>query len=167
MTPEKEVQNAIISYFKNLRDKGIDNYVERRQAGGFSYKIGLPDLWVIIQGRHIEIEVKQANGNLRATQEKWAKRFEQLGVIYICAKSVDDVKDVIDILINTSPQLRCKYCGCTKITFNSVATHIGAYCVNCGKWIKWVKQNEVTQYFGQEQNNVDVKQNDNIDLPWT
>ena len=48
MTPEKEIQNSIMSYFKKLKASGIDNYVERRQAGGFAYKMGLPDLWVVI-----------------------------------------------------------------------------------------------------------------------
>lgn len=98
MTPEKEVQNAIINYFKKLNDSGIKNYVERRQAGGFSYKMGLPDLWVTIFGKHIEIEVKRPNGKLRATQQKWEKRFKELGAIYLCADSVIDVIDLIEKL---------------------------------------------------------------------
>lgn len=95
MTPEKEVQNAIMNYFDKLKQLGINNYVERRQAGGFAYKLGLPDLFVVIFGLHIEIEVKQPGGEVRATQEKWARRFTELGAHYICADSVDTVKKYI------------------------------------------------------------------------
>ena len=98
MTPEKEVQNQIVAYFKRLNDAGINNYVERRQAGGFSYKMGLPDLFVVIFGKHIEIEVKQPGGQPRATQEKWARRFTEMGAIYLCADSVIDVIDLIEKL---------------------------------------------------------------------
>ena len=96
MTPEKRIQNAIIAYFKKLKAAGIDNYVERRQAGGFAYKMGLPDLWVCIFGKHIEIEVKRPGGQLRATQEKWATRFVEMGAEYICADSVQDVVKLVE-----------------------------------------------------------------------
>ena len=98
MTPEKEIQNAIMKYFKKLKENGIDNYVERRQAGGFAYKMGLPDLWVFIYGKHIEIEVKRPGGQPRATQEKWARRFTEMGAEYICADSVTEVIDLIEKL---------------------------------------------------------------------
>lgn len=100
MTPEKEIQNAIVAYFKRLKSTGIDNYVERRQAGGFAYKMGLPDLWVVIFGRHIEIEVKRPGGQARATQEKWAKRFINMGVEYVCADSVTDVVNLVEHIRN-------------------------------------------------------------------
>ena len=53
MTPEKKVQNEIIKYLKSK-----DVFFERRQAGGFSYKKGIPDLYAVIDGMHIEIEVR-------------------------------------------------------------------------------------------------------------
>lgn len=96
MTPEKEIQNAIMKYFKKLKEQGIDNYVERRQAGGFAYKMGLPDLWVVIFGKHIEIEVKRPGGEARATQEKWARRFIEMGAEYVCADSVADVVKLVE-----------------------------------------------------------------------
>lgn len=98
MTPEKEIQNAIIGYFKKLKASGINNYVERRQAGGFAYKMGLPDLWAIIFGKHIEIEVKRPGGQARATQEKWARRFIEMGAEYVCADSATDVIDLVERL---------------------------------------------------------------------
>ena len=38
MTPEKKIQNSIIKYFKDLQKQGYPVFIERRQAGGFSYK---------------------------------------------------------------------------------------------------------------------------------
>ena len=98
MTPEKEIQNAIITYFGKLKKAGVKLYIERRQAGGFAYKMGLPDLWVFIYGKHIEIEVKRPGGEARATQEKWATRFVEMGAEYICADSVTEVIDLIEKL---------------------------------------------------------------------
>ena len=96
MTPEKEIQNAIIAYFNKLKKAGVKLYIERRQAGGFAYKMGLPDLWVFIYGKHIEIEVKRPGGKARATQEKWARRFIEMGAEYICADSVADVVKLVE-----------------------------------------------------------------------
>ncbi len=96
MTPEKEIQNAIMTYFNKLKKAGVKLYIERRQAGGFAYKMGLPDLWVFIYGKHIEIEVKRPGGEARATQEKWARRFTEMGAEYICADSVQDVVNLIE-----------------------------------------------------------------------
>lgn len=98
MTPEKEIQNNIIKYFNKLEDMGIHNYVERRQPGGFAYKMGLPDLFVVILDKHIEIEVKRPGGKPRATQEKWGRRFTSIGAKYLYADCVKDVSDVIEAL---------------------------------------------------------------------
>lgn len=96
MTPEKRVQNAIVTYLSKLRQQGEPILVERRQAGGFSYKKGLPDLYVVYNGLHIEIEVKRVGGHQSPMQEKWEDRFEKLGIPYILADSVDDVKNFFE-----------------------------------------------------------------------
>ena len=92
MTPEKRVQNAIIDYLKKLQKAGYAVYVERRQAGGFSYKMGIADLYAIINGQHVEIEVKQPGGQLRIMQEKWRDQCKSLHIHWLCADDVDDVK---------------------------------------------------------------------------
>ena len=33
---------------------------------------------------------------------------------------------------------KCKKCGCTEVEYKKVPPHTGAYCKQCGKWIKWV-----------------------------
>lgn len=95
MTPEKVVQNAIINYLKDLMNKGKPVYVERRQAGGFSYRMGIADLYAVIDGKHIEIEVKRPGGQLRPMQEKWRDRCKLNNILWICADSLDDMKDFV------------------------------------------------------------------------
>lgn len=92
MTPEKSVQNSIIAYCKKLADKGFPIMYERRQAGGFSYKMGIPDIYVVINGIHIEIEVKRPGGQLRPMQEKFRDKCRKLHIAYLCADNLDDVK---------------------------------------------------------------------------
>ena len=92
MTPEKIVQNDIMKYMKSLQEQGYPVYVERRQAGGFSYKMGIPDLYGIVNGRHIEIEVKRPGAERSSMQIKQQQKFEAVGALYICADSVDKIK---------------------------------------------------------------------------
>ena len=92
MTPEKAVQNAIVDYLKSEAKKGKPIYVERRQAGGFSYKMGIPDLYAVYNGQHIEIEVKAPGKSLRPMQEKWRDKCKMLNIKYVCADNIDDIK---------------------------------------------------------------------------
>lgn len=93
MTPEKHVQNAIITYLKKLENQGYPLMHERRQAGGFSYKKGQADLYAVYNGLHIEIEVKAIGGHQSTMQEKWEAKCKSLGIPYLC---VDNVQDVIN-----------------------------------------------------------------------
>lgn len=98
MTPEKRVQNQIINYIKSLKQQGLPIYVERRQAGGFSYKMGQADLYVVFNGLHIEIEVKRPGGQLRPMQEKWKQSVENFGGLYLCADDIEQVKTFFEKL---------------------------------------------------------------------
>lgn len=99
MTPEKRIQNAIVKYLHELQQSNMPVYVERRNAGGFSYKKGIPDLYAVIDGEHVEIEVKQPCGSLEPMQEKFRQKCERLHIMWICATSVEDVKALISTLI--------------------------------------------------------------------
>ena len=96
MTPEKIVQNKVIAYFKKLEESGLPVYVERRQAGGFSYKMGIADLYAVINGHHLEIEVKRPGGNLRPMQEKWRDRCKSKNICWICVDN--DLTELIQII---------------------------------------------------------------------
>lgn len=92
MTPEKMIQSKIISYLSKLADEGHPIFYERRQAGGFAYKKGLPDLYIVYNGKHIEVEVKRPGGQLSSMQETWARRFKQLGITHYVADDISKFK---------------------------------------------------------------------------
>lgn len=99
MTPEKKVQNAIVNYLNKLQKAGLPVFVERRNAGGFSYKMGIADLYAVINGYHIEIEVKQPGGEASMMQLKHKARCKQLGILYMCADNVNVVKETVNLLL--------------------------------------------------------------------
>lgn len=39
----------------------------------------------------------------------------------------------------------CPNCGCYIMEYREVGPHIGKYCNNCNKWIKWVARKEVPE----------------------
>ena len=100
MTPEKKVQNSIMNYLKDLAEKGYPIYVERRQAGGFNYRMGIADLYAVINGVHLEIEVKKPGGELGPLQEKWRDKCKRLNIKWICSSSLQEVKDIVNEIMN-------------------------------------------------------------------
>lgn len=90
MTPEQRVQNAILGYLKKLKDKDYPIFYNKRQAGGFSYKKGLPDIYAVIDGKHYEIEVKRVGGHRSSMQDTWARIFKKDNISYMCVDSLDD-----------------------------------------------------------------------------
>ena len=95
MTPEGKVKKAIKEYLDS-----INIYYELRPAGGVSFKKGLPDMWCVYKGKHIEIEVKEPDGGeLSAMQIKWKKRFRmQYGFTSYTVSSVDELKKILQEL---------------------------------------------------------------------
>jgi hypothetical protein len=96
-TPETKVKKKIKKYLDSLSetsDKLI--YYECREAGGFCYKKGLPDMWATINGKHLEIEIKKEEGGRRSTMQiKWEEIFNSLGVAYCCVSSVQELDEAI------------------------------------------------------------------------
>lgn len=89
---EGKVQDKIIKYLTQLHKDGYKIIHDKRQAGGLTYKEGMADIWVVFLGIHIEIEVKEPGEELRAAQEKWLSKMNQMGIHNLVAESVDDVK---------------------------------------------------------------------------
>lgn len=100
MTPEKRVQNAIVEYLTELQKQGEPVFVERRNAGGFSYKKGIPDLYAVINGIHLEIEVKQPGESLSTMQEKFRDKCAKLSICWVCAECVAHVSSVVGPLLH-------------------------------------------------------------------
>ena len=105
MTPEKKIQNSIIDYLTKLEKAREPIFFERRQAGGFSYKKGIPDLYAVYYGIHIEIEVKAINGKLSTMQEKFEEKCKKLKIPYVCAKNVQDVQKLLEQVKNIAKRL--------------------------------------------------------------
>ena len=99
MTPEKRVQNAIVDYLNELQKSGKAVFVERRNAGGFSYKKGIPDLYAVINGIHLEIEVKQPGASLETMQEKYRDKCKRLNIAWVCADCLEDVSRIVECLL--------------------------------------------------------------------
>lgn len=99
MTPEKIVQNKILNYLHLLKEEGLPLFYERRQAGGFSYKMGIPDVYAVYNGKHIEIEVKAPGKQLRPMQIKFKDMCERNNTKYICVDNIDDFKDFFNNVV--------------------------------------------------------------------
>lgn len=108
MTPEKRIQNKVVAYLKKLEKEGKPIYVERRQAGGFAYKMGIADLYAVINGIHIEIEVKKPGGSLRPMQEKWRDQCLTKNIFWICEDEEDlkTLKSTVDFLLSIEKKVK-------------------------------------------------------------
>lgn len=100
MTPEKKVQNEILNYLDKLEKNGYKVFHERRQAGGFNYKKGIPDIYCVVNGKHIEIEVKKPGGKLSTMQEKFRDKCELLNINWIVVDDISELKEYMQEVLN-------------------------------------------------------------------
>ena len=42
--------------------------------------------------------------------------------------------------------MKCKHCGSENFVIMKGETHIGLYCGDCLKWVKWIKKKEYPLY---------------------
>lgn len=61
---------------------------------------GMADIGGIYRGRAVEIEVKTEKGKQSQPQRNWQAAVERAGGIYILARSVNDVMDVLERIPN-------------------------------------------------------------------
>lgn len=92
MTPEKVVQNKILDALRDLEKDGHPIIIQRRQAGSYNYSKGIPDVYFIYNGTHVECEVKRPGGHLSTMQEKWRDRCLQRNCLWCCVESIEDLK---------------------------------------------------------------------------
>jgi hypothetical protein len=102
--PEKEsgLQSRIIEAIRGL---GILCW--RQNVGKFKLgkrwvsfgEAGMPDLFCVVWGRIIGIEIKRPGEEPREHQDAWARRFKMAGGKYVVAHSVDEaVIPVLEVL---------------------------------------------------------------------
>jgi uncharacterized membrane protein YphA (DoxX/SURF4 family) len=101
MTPEKDIQNAIITYLRALGhlvirlplgpmliSRGAQKIYKKHPLSGF------PDLFGVMRGgrgRMFAIEVKSEKGKTSDLQNLWLAQLEKFGVVTMVARSVEDV----------------------------------------------------------------------------
>lgn len=89
-TPESRLKSDIKTYLK-----GVGAYWCMIQGGAFS-KPGDPDMIACVNGRFIAIEGKTYEGTQRPMQVLRQQQIEESGGIYILARTVDDVRRVVE-----------------------------------------------------------------------
>lgn len=90
---EKVIENKIKDY---LKSKGA--YYFKHHGNQFS-QVGVPDIIACYKSRFIGIEVKNETGKTSPLQDVNLKMINEAGGIGIVARSVEDVKKVIDNII--------------------------------------------------------------------
>ena len=99
--PEKQVLKAVLQFLDFVRifhwrnNTGAVTTDKRFIRFGAA---GSPDIIAIYQGRFIGIECKSSTGRQTAAQKQFQIAVEASKGIYILAKKVEDVADVIDAL---------------------------------------------------------------------
>lgn len=99
-TPEGALSRQIEAWLKKKAAEGAPLYWEHRSgAGGFAYKKGLPDFFIVANGRHVEAELKAPGGRLTPMQEKWAAKLKAAGCIYCVPRCVADLEGALAPLL--------------------------------------------------------------------
>lgn len=90
---EKNIENKIKQYLKC-----IGAYHVKYFGNSFS-QVGVPDILACYKGHFIGIEVKNEKGKTSPLQDYNLEEIKKAGGISLVARSVEDVKEVIDNII--------------------------------------------------------------------
>lgn len=90
---EKSIENKIKIYLKS-----IGAYYVKYFGNSFS-QVGVPDILACYKGHFIGIEVKNEKGKTSPLQDYNLKEIKKAGGYSLVARSVEDVKKVIDNII--------------------------------------------------------------------
>lgn len=97
---ESKISTLCLDYLKELKDRGVPiEWFHRSGSGGFAYKKGIPDMYIVIGPVHIECEMKTPFGHLSTMQVKWRDRFIRNGTPYINPKTFEEFKEYIDTFL--------------------------------------------------------------------
>lgn len=97
---EKGTQHAVLNYLtlKRVFHWRNNTGALRTERGGFVRfgSPGSPDIFAVVHGRLLGIEVKDEKGRLNPDQEAFRDGLEAAGGTYIVARSLDDVMAVLN-----------------------------------------------------------------------
>lgn len=92
---ESQIQKSFINYLKKLQKEGKNIFYEKRQAGGYIYRKGIPDLYIVINSIHIEVEIKKEGGERSNLQFRWEKYFNKISIPYYVCDNLEEFKKII------------------------------------------------------------------------
>lgn len=93
---ETLLQTKVMKYFKKLQLEGHPFFYARRTAEGLSYEEGVPDLYCVYNGIHIEIELKILDGSVRTRQEAFERKCKKWGILYLRPMTYQEVVDFFE-----------------------------------------------------------------------
>lgn len=93
---ETLLQEKVLKYLKNLQLSGHPLYYDRRVAGTLSYEEGVPDLYLVYNGIHIEVELKVVGGTARTRQEAFERKCKKWGILYIRPDTYKEFTDYME-----------------------------------------------------------------------
>ena len=96
MANETLVQTKILKYLTELENKKYPVWHERRQAGGFNYKKGIPDVYFVFLGLHIEVECKGIGGTPSVKQLEFERKIKNTGGLYLRTASFEEFKTFVE-----------------------------------------------------------------------
>lgn len=116
MNPEREIEKSILSWlaakkiyaFKIKTVGTFDPTKNIFRKPGKWYKSGVSDILGIFQGRPLAIEVKTKAGRLTENQKIFLQEWEENGGISILARSVKDVEEKLESIINETNTINSK-----------------------------------------------------------
>ena len=97
----KQHQILLKQVLKALQKKYPQGRFFERHVGMFFTKIGAPikintkgmaDLWGVIEGVHIEIEIKTGKAKQTKFQKNWEKQIKNMGGFYFVIRSVEEIE---------------------------------------------------------------------------
>lgn len=96
MKQETNLKNKIFNYLNSISQSDFPLLVFRRQAGGFSYNAGLPDLFFVWDGQHVEVELKAPDGKIRNLQLKWFEKFARKNITMFIVDNFESFKSTFE-----------------------------------------------------------------------
>ena len=93
---ETILQRKVLDYLKELQLSGHPLYYARRSGEGLGYEEGVPDLYFVYNGIHVEVEMKVVGGTARTRQEAFERKCRNWGILYIRPDTYKEFKDYME-----------------------------------------------------------------------
>ena len=94
---EGALTEQVVAWLKAKKAGGTPLCWEHRSgSGGFAYKQGIPDLFVVCGRYHIEVELKAPGGRRSPMQDKRRGIFLKMGTPYVCPTTLAEFAEFME-----------------------------------------------------------------------